>query len=310
MIAGEWDDALAEIDAGLAVGDAVGTRLAVVGLQTLKAYVALQRGDLEVAIEAAAEAEAQVMRSGAQFGFDWLMRTKAQLLEEQDPAQALAVLNDAWDIHEAVGASTYCLTFAPDLIRLAMAAAAEDRARVVSEHVDEVASSLATATASGTALRCRGLLTGQTKLLLSAVEMLPLQPPTDGVCRGMRGRRPRFGADGSAAEASTLSAEAVAIYDRLGAVHPRQRAAAALRKLGVRCARRTRRRPDAGWESVTDGERRVADLVALGLTNREIGQRLFISPRTVETHLARVFAKLGLPSRATLAAEIVGGRTK
>jgi DNA-binding CsgD family transcriptional regulator len=56
---------------------------------------------------------------------------------------------------------------------------------------------------------------------------------------------------------------------------------------------------------LTPSERDVSDLVAAGLTNREIGERLFVSPRTVETHVGHVFVKLGLSSRAALAAEVV-----
>jgi DNA-binding CsgD family transcriptional regulator len=48
----------------------------------------------------------------------------------------------------------------------------------------------------------------------------------------------------------------------------------------------------------------VAALVSDGLTNPQIGERLFVSRRTVRTHLAHVFAKLGIASRAQLAAEV------
>jgi pimeloyl-ACP methyl ester carboxylesterase/DNA-binding CsgD family transcriptional regulator len=61
-------------------------------------------------------------------------------------------------------------------------------------------------------------------------------------------------------------------------------------------------RPATGWEALTDAERRVADLVAGGLANREVAERLFLSRYTVETHLKHVFAKLGVSSRAELAA--------
>ncbi|MGW4962411.1 ATP-binding protein [Nonomuraea sp. NPDC004186] len=59
-------------------------------------------------------------------------------------------------------------------------------------------------------------------------------------------------------------------------------------------------RPGAG-SSLSEREREIAELVAYGMTNREIGERLFLSPRTVETHLASVFRKLGVKTRAALA---------
>jgi DNA-binding CsgD family transcriptional regulator len=61
-----------------------------------------------------------------------------------------------------------------------------------------------------------------------------------------------------------------------------------------------RKRPASGWESLTPMENDVVRLVREGLGNREIGARLFISPRTVQTHLTHVYAKLGLASRVQL----------
>ena len=68
--------------------------------------------------------------------------------------------------------------------------------------------------------------------------------------------------------------------------------------------RGARRRPSVGWASLTVTERRVADLVADGLTNPQIGTRLFVSRRTVQTHVSHIFAKLDLSSRAQLAAVV------
>jgi pimeloyl-ACP methyl ester carboxylesterase/DNA-binding CsgD family transcriptional regulator len=61
-------------------------------------------------------------------------------------------------------------------------------------------------------------------------------------------------------------------------------------------------RPPLGWPSLTDAELAVVRLAAEGLTNAEVAARLFLSRYTVETHLKHVFAKLGVESRAELAA--------
>jgi DNA-binding CsgD family transcriptional regulator len=70
----------------------------------------------------------------------------------------------------------------------------------------------------------------------------------------------------------------------------------------------------SGREALTHGERRVGELAAAGHTNKEIAQQLFVSLRTVETHLTNAYRKLGITSRAELGAALghppeEGGRT-
>ena len=62
-----------------------------------------------------------------------------------------------------------------------------------------------------------------------------------------------------------------------------------------------RKRPASGWASLTPAELDVARLVREGLANKDIAARLFVSPRTVQTHLTHIFTKLGLTSRVQLA---------
>ncbi|MGY2060308.1 helix-turn-helix transcriptional regulator, partial [Nocardia gipuzkoensis] len=87
-----------------------------------------------------------------------------------------------------------------------------------------------------------------------------------------------------------------------GAARLADEAAHELRTLG----KRVRRRPDAAVATdpaaLTTRERDIADRVVQGYTNREIAAELYISPKTVEKHLARVFTKLGATSRAGVAA--------
>jgi DNA-binding CsgD family transcriptional regulator/tetratricopeptide (TPR) repeat protein len=91
-----------------------------------------------------------------------------------------------------------------------------------------------------------------------------------------------------------------------GAVRLRDEAARELRRLGQRpTARRRRATGDEGLASLSGREREVAELVARGATNKGIAAELFLSEKTVESHLTRVFAKLGVSSRAALA-EAVG----
>ncbi len=64
-----------------------------------------------------------------------------------------------------------------------------------------------------------------------------------------------------------------------------------------------RKRPTSGWGSLTPTERDVVRLVSEGLANNDIATRLFVSPRTVQTHLTHVYTKLGLTSRVQLVQE-------
>jgi DNA-binding CsgD family transcriptional regulator len=64
-----------------------------------------------------------------------------------------------------------------------------------------------------------------------------------------------------------------------------------------------RKRPTSGWASLTPTELDVVRLVSEGLSNNDIATRLFVSPRTVQTHLTHVYTKLGLTSRVQLVQE-------
>jgi len=103
---------------------------------------------------------------------------------------------------------------------------------------------------------------------------------------------------GAAAAARTLLDEAMRIYTRLDARWDARRAAARLRPLGIRPgAHGPRRRPATGWAALTATQRKVAELVAVGHPNSEIAAQLFISRRTVESHVSSILAKLQVNSR-------------
>jgi DNA-binding NarL/FixJ family response regulator len=94
---------------------------------------------------------------------------------------------------------------------------------------------------------------------------------------------------------------ALATFENLGAERDADAAAALLRRLGVKAARAGPK----GVGRLTKREREVLSLLGQGLSNPEIAERLYISRKTVEHHVARVLSKLGLRSRAEAAAESV-----
>lgn len=97
--------------------------------------------------------------------------------------------------------------------------------------------------------------------------------------------------------------EALEAWERCEAPALQRRTAAALRGLGVHTRGRIRERPTSGWDSLTDAENRVVAEVAKGLPYKEAAERLHLSRRTIETHIASVMRKLELRNRNELAAE-------
>ncbi|RGA00497.1 LuxR family transcriptional regulator, partial [Microbispora triticiradicis] len=102
--------------------------------------------------------------------------------------------------------------------------------------------------------------------------------------------------DGAATPALRETAER---YARLGATHDAARCRRLLREIGVEVRLPGGRGRKAG--GLSQREKEVARLVALGRTNREIADVLFLSTRTVETHVATVLRKLGVRSRTQIA---------
>jgi DNA-binding CsgD family transcriptional regulator len=98
------------------------------------------------------------------------------------------------------------------------------------------------------------------------------------------------------ADSRPLLRAAAGTFDALGATPWAERARQELRASGE-----SLRAPDDAIGRLTPQEQQIAQLAAEGLSNREVAERLFLSPRTVTTHLYRIYPKLGISSRAELA---------
>jgi DNA-binding CsgD family transcriptional regulator len=99
------------------------------------------------------------------------------------------------------------------------------------------------------------------------------------------------------AQARPLLREAAETLDALGAVVLAGQARRELRASGETVPRRTA----LVWDQLSPQELQIAQLAARGLSNRQIGERLFSSPRTVATHVSHILAKLGVRTRTDIA---------
>src|ERR1700729_644409 len=303
FITGEWDDAIAELEASFDLADEIGSTYNHVFAHGILSLISLHRNDLSRAEEAAGAAARDLAGWGSGYHTTWAAWPRALILEAGgELGQALATMTGAWDMSARLGLALDYPAVGADLVRLALASGDMGRARDVSAAVTEVAARNEVPWMTGAALRCRGLIEDDAEILQAAA----------GACAG--GSRPlglalacedagaAFARQGRLDRARPLLDQALGIYERLGAARDLARAGATLREAGIRRGRRgTRGRPQIGWASLTPAEHAVAGLVAEGLSNPQIGERLYISRRTVQTHLAHMFAKLDIATRAQLA---------
>ncbi|MGW1279636.1 BREX system ATP-binding domain-containing protein [Streptomyces tsukubensis] len=107
-----------------------------------------------------------------------------------------------------------------------------------------------------------------------------------------------------------LLESAADLYLSCGAQHDMDRVQGRLRRLGVQeVSTPGAFRAKTGWESLTDAELRVVRAIVDGRTNREAASLLFLSPHTVDSHLRRVFSKLGINSRVELTKHFISHET-
>jgi len=296
--AGNWDTAAAYAaenarwDRESGHGEPGGTAYAV-------ALVAAARGNVDHARDVAAEGMAQAEAQG-----DWTWATHCRWvlalaeLSADDPAAALRWLEPAADALQVrgIGEPGLCF-FTPDLIEAWAATGQLDRAADRLAWLQQAARRLDHPWARITAGRAEAALKlaeGNPAAAVRAVaavipETRQLALPFElGRCLLMLGTAQRKARHRRAA-ATTLD-EATAVFARLGA--PRWQALAT--------AQRARLAPGPD-STLTPTERRIADLVATGQTNPEIAATLYVSVKTVEANLTRIYRKLGLRSRVDLA---------
>ncbi len=303
FVIGQWDDAVAELEAGIALAEETGVTYAVKPSLSAQAMIRLYRNDLPGSWRAIQDAEAIADRGSRLFDYRVLLARALLLEAEGDGLQGFTELADRWRVCRGAGMAIDYPAVGPDLVRLARAAGDLDLAREVLTAVEEVADRNQVPWMTGAALRCRSLLSDDLDAGVRAGDAY-----ADGqrvlevavTCEEAAGLAARRG---DRHLARSLLERAGSAFERLDASRGVMRVDAGLRTLGVRRGRRgTRQRPQRGWGSLTPTEGTVADLVGEGLSNPQIAERLFVSRRTVQTHVAHIFTKLDIGSRAQLAA--------
>ncbi|AGB23875.1 transcriptional regulator, luxR family [Mycobacterium sp. JS623] len=149
------------------------------------------------------------------------------------------------------------------------------------------------------AQQARGILERDADALLEAATALARWRPLlyAGAAEDAAAELARARADAEAIESLNRAFET---FVECEAIADARRVGRELRRLGVERRIVAQPRAKTGWDSLTDAELKVINLIAEGATNRAVAQQLHLSPHTVKTHLHNAFAKLGITSRAQL----------
>ena len=213
---------------------------------------------------------------------------------------ALADMRAAGDIAVRIGAiSPSSLAWRSDAALVSMALGERDRAERLARGELGLARTFAAPRTLGVALRAAGVVVGGAEgeaLLREAAMTLDAAGAALESARAVVDLGALLRRSNRRADARELLREGLDIAHRAGAVALADQAETELRATGAR----PRRARLTGLDALTASERRVAELAAQGMTNREIAQALFVTARTVEGHLTRTFQKLDLHSREDL----------
>ncbi|WP_406002985.1 AAA family ATPase [Streptomyces sp. NBC_00829] len=314
---GRWDDALASLDAVVAEGPEVThyglrERGPVLLYHGVAALIAGHRDDRPAAREHldAGLTEPVITVS------DWENRdflTAAEALDAErdgDEPRALALLVPL--LSARPGQMTLIHQWLPDLVRLADGLGDDATARAALHACEqEAAHEAVPARATAAANRCRALISSDPGPLVdAAAHYLSVGRPFERA-QSLEDAAVLLARAGEQDEARRTLNAAAELYGGLGADWDLRRADTRLRPFGIRRGvRGSRKRPSTGWEALSPTELKVAHLVAEGKSNPEIAVDLFLSRRTVQTHVSHILGKLGVRSRveiATMALSHSGG---
>jgi predicted ATPase/DNA-binding CsgD family transcriptional regulator len=295
--ADEHDDALAAAERLAVVSRRSGMRLWETYVPCVKSHLALAAGDAETAMSDAALA--------AQLAF--IPLTRANVLPALIEAEiavgrrvdAVVHTTELVELSRAAGFAYYLAWGLLLQARLCRLEATADAAENIAHEALAAAVSI---DAKARIVDCLELLAGIAGDLDSVEEAARLW----GAAAGIRGKTGYLRCV-SERDASIAAVRGALGPDSFDAFFDQGRALSVDDAVAyARRGRGERKRPSTGWASLSPAETQVTELVRLGLTNIEIGERLFCSPRTVQSHLTHIFAKLGVAGRTELAAQAAG----
>jgi len=191
-----------------------------------------------------------------------------------------------------------------DAVRLATTIGDIGTAKAIAEHATALAADSAIPHRQANALYCRGLIDHDATRLLRAADCYGEAGRPLPSAKALEAAAGDFVGTDDRGPARAAFARAAEIYTSLGAAADVARLQARFRAHGIRRGPHAKhRRARSGWDSLTPTEMKVAAFVELGLSNPEIAARLFLSPRTVATHVSHILKKLDVHSRIDIARE-------
>ncbi|WP_238007358.1 LuxR C-terminal-related transcriptional regulator [Dactylosporangium sp. AC04546] len=292
---GRFRDAVATAAEGLQLAADTGQPNRAGYLEGVLAWIAAARGDAGECVRLAERCHVRYQTNHIANGLAWAEWALALLdLGQGRAAEASERLTAA--LAGPVRHQIQAVYFAPDQVEAAVRAGDRATAEAACERFAEWADAARVPWADSVLQRCRALLApgGGEALFAAAVGGggRPWEAARTHLAYGERLRRDR-----RKTEARTHLRTAAELFERLGAEPWSRRARAELRAAGEQPAVSV---GDAA-AALSPQELQIVRLVAAGLTNREIGAQLFISPKTVSYHLYRAFPKLNVSSRTQLA---------
>ncbi len=294
IVIGAWDEADASLAEATGLSEDTGQSTNLGIALSRRAEIAARRGDVARFEELTQAASRYAGTAAPVHAYERNSRCLLALgLGRPDLAIAAREPTERYGIEQISAPALYLIEA---YIRAGRAADAADRLEQVAPHVhlDEPRAAY---------LRCRAMVAGPDDFDPLFGESIELFDGTGDVfeeAHSRLGYGERLRRAGRRRDARVQLTAALDTFERLRAAHW---AEWARRELLASGARRIARTPEARDE-LTPQERQIAALVTEGRTNREIGALLFLSPRTIETHLGRVFRKLGVGDRRELAVRI------